>query len=53
MAKIPEAEARLQKRIFVCKNCKSKIKADALKVIAEKISCRRCGRKALRPLKKK
>ena len=40
MAKIPEAEARLQKRIFVCKNCKSKIKADSLKVIAEKISCR-------------
>ena len=53
MAKIPEAEARLQKRIFVCKNCKSKIRADSLKVISESISCRRCGRKALRPLKKK
>tara|TARA_Y100000310_G_C20398117_1_gene676096 strand:- start:439 stop:600 length:162 start_codon:yes stop_codon:yes gene_type:complete len=53
MAKLPEAEARLFKRIFICKNCKSKIKADSLKVIAERIKCRSCGRKALRPIKKK
>ena len=53
MARIPEAEARLYKRTFVCKNCKSKIKADSLKIISEKIRCRNCGGKAFRPIKKK
>ena len=53
MAKIPEAEARLYKRIFVCKHCKAKIKADSLKIISEKIRCRKCGKKAFRPIKKK
>ncbi|MAG38907.1 50S ribosomal protein L40e [Candidatus Woesearchaeota archaeon] len=53
MAKFPEAEARLFKNVFVCKKCKSKIRAPSLKVYAEKINCRKCGSKALRSIKKK
>ena len=53
MAKIPEAEARIQRGIFVCRKCKSKIRAAAMKVSQGKISCRKCGCKALRPLRKK
>lgn len=53
MAKFPEAESRLFKNIFVCKKCKSKLKAPPLKVIAGRIKCRKCGSKALRTVKKK
>lgn len=51
--KIPEAEARLFHNIFVCKKCKTKIRAPTLKVLAGKVKCRKCGSKALRPIKKK
>ena len=53
MVKFAEAQARLYKNVFVCKVCKSKIKAPNIKVIAGKISCRKCGSKALRPVRKK
>ncbi|MFC1727942.1 50S ribosomal protein L40e [Nanoarchaeota archaeon] len=53
MARFPEAEARNLKNIFVCRKCKSKIRATNLMVIAGKISCRKCGSKALRPVRKK
>ena len=53
MAKIPEAEARLFKRVFVCKDCSSKIKADQLKVIAKKVQCRKCGSRRLRVVRRK
>lgn len=53
MAKIPEAEARLHKNVYVCKDCKRKIKAQPLKVLAGKIKCRHCNSNALRPLRKK
>lgn len=53
MAKFPEAEARMFKNIFVCKRCKSKIRAPGLKVFAGKINCRKCSSKALRVIKKK
>jgi len=53
MGKIPEAQNRLFKNMFVCKNCKSKKKADPLKILTGKIKCRKCGKKAFRPLKKK
>ena len=53
MAKIPEADARLFKRVFVCKDCKAKVKADQLKVIAKKVQCRSCGGRNLRVVKKK
>jgi ribosomal protein L40E len=53
MVKFPEAEARILRNIFVCRKCKSKIRAPTLKVIAGKVKCRKCNSKALRTIKKK
>jgi len=53
MAKILEAQNRMFKNVFVCKDCQSKIKADAQKILKGKIRCRKCQKKAFRPLKKK
>lgn len=53
MAKIPEAQNRLFKNIFICKNCSSKIRAEPLKVLGGKVKCRKCKKKAFRPIKKK
>ncbi len=52
--KVPEAEARLFKRVFVCRKCKSKIKADQSKIRARKIICRnkKCNSRDFRPIKK-
>lgn len=44
----PEAMARMFNRVFVCKVCKSKIRADPRKVREGKIKCRKCGSRALR-----
>jgi len=48
----PEAAKRLYSRVFVCRKCKSKIRADYIKVRARKIKCRKCGSKILRPKRK-
>ncbi|MEK6847680.1 MAG: hypothetical protein AABX50_00975 [Nanoarchaeota archaeon] len=53
MAKILEATNRLFKNIFVCKNCQSKIRADPQKIMKGKVRCRKCGKKAFRPIKRK
>jgi hypothetical protein len=53
MAKIAEAQNRLFKNVFVCKNCCSKKRAEPQKVLEGKVKCRKCGKKAFRPLKKK
>ena len=53
MAKIPEAQKRLFKNVFVCKNCQSKLRTSALKVLEGKAKCRKCSKRAFRPLKKK
>lgn len=53
MAKIAEAEARFFHNVFVCRKCKTKKRAPSLKVLAKKISCRRCGCKDFRPVRKK
>ncbi|MFH1325698.1 MAG: 50S ribosomal protein L40e [archaeon] len=53
MAKIPEAQNRMFKNVFVCKSCHSKIKADPVKILVGKVKCRKCKKKAFRPLKKK
>jgi ribosomal protein L40E len=45
----PEAVARLYTRVFVCRVCKSKIRADPAKVKDRKIKCRKCGSRELRP----
>ncbi len=48
----PEAVGRLFLRVFVCRVCKSKIRADGAKVKLGKVKCRKCGSRALRPKKK-
>jgi hypothetical protein len=53
MVKFPEAEVRIFKNVFVCRNCSSKIKAPNLKVLAKKVTCKKCGGHVFRPLRKK
>lgn len=52
MAKIPEAMARLYNRVFVCRKCKHKQKADPMKIRERKIVCRHCGSTFFRPIRK-
>lgn len=53
MVKFAQAEARRFHNVFVCKNCKQKLRAPNLKIIAEKVTCKRCGGHAFRPVRKK
>ncbi len=53
MAKIPEAQNRMFRNVFVCKNCHAKIKSEPLKILAGKVKCRKCKKKSFRPLKRK
>ncbi len=53
MVKFAEADARLFKSVFVCRHCKTKMKALNMKVMASQINCRKCGARYLRPIKKK
>lgn len=53
MAKIPEAQNRIFKNIFVCKKCGSKMRSDAQRILKGKVKCRKCDKTAFRPLKKK
>lgn len=53
MTRFPEAIARLFGRVFVCKRCKSKLRADPSKIRANKIICKKCNSKAFRPIKSK
>jgi len=53
MAKFPEAMARIISGVFICKKCKHKKKAPIIKVTQNKIPCRNCKRKTLRPIRKK
>jgi len=45
----PEAIKRIFDRVFVCRVCKHKMRADPAKVRAGKVKCRHCGSTALRP----
>lgn len=51
--KLPAAQARLYKNMFVCKNCNSKIRSDSRKILDGKVRCRKCLKKAFRPIRKK
>ncbi|MBN2421041.1 50S ribosomal protein L40e [Candidatus Woesearchaeota archaeon] len=53
MTKFPEAEARLIKGKFVCRKCKSAIRASNMMVIAGLVKCRKCKSRILRPVRKK
>ncbi len=50
--KFPEAAKRLFERVYVCRKCKTKIRAHPQKVFLKKVKCRKCGSKALRPIRK-
>ena len=52
-AKIPAAQNRLFKNVFVCKNCQHKMRLRPIKILTGKAKCRNCGKKDFRPLRKK
>ena len=47
----PEVKARKFDRIFICRKCGARIRADPSKVKAGKVKCRKCKYKNLRPKK--
>ena len=53
MAKFLEAHNRLFKNIYVCRTCKSKLRAPAMKVLRGKVKCGKCNSKHLRTKRKK
>ena len=53
MVRFPEAEARLFSRIFVCKRCKTKRRASVMKVLTNKVACKKCNSYNLRVKRKK
>ncbi len=53
MVKFKEADTRLFRNLYVCKKCKSVVRAPAMKVLAKEIKCRKCGSRTLRPKRKK
>lgn len=52
-AKLPVAQTRMFSGVFICRNCNKKIRTQAVRVIAKKVSCVRCGRHNFRPIRKK
>ena len=52
-AKIPIAHQRMFHNVYVCKNCNKKVRSQAVRVVAGKISCPRCKSRAFRPIRKK
>ncbi len=53
MAKLQAAHNRMFHNVFLCKNCGAKRKIDPKKILEGKISCRKCGKKKFRAMKKK
>ncbi|MBS3117120.1 hypothetical protein J4421_06005 [Candidatus Woesearchaeota archaeon] len=53
MVKFEQAAVRLMRNVFVCRNCKTKIRAPSLKVSQGKVKCRNCDSIKLRPKRKK
>ena len=51
--KIPAAQNRLFKNIFVCKRCSQKLRIEPIKLLSGKASCRSCKGKDFRPIRKK
>ncbi len=52
MAKFKEAIGRLFSNVYVCRKCKSKVRAPIQSIIAKKVKCRRCQSKNFRPIKR-
>ncbi len=52
-AKIPAAQKRLFGNVFVCRDCSHRVRTQAVRVIAKKVSCPKCGSHVFRPVRKK
>ena len=52
-SKIPAAQNRLFKNIFVCKNCKHRMRVEPLKILGGKVRCRKCKKSDFRVVRKK
>jgi predicted RNA-binding Zn-ribbon protein involved in translation (DUF1610 family) len=39
--------------VFVCKQCNKKIRTQAVRILAGKVTCPRCGNRTFRPKRKK
>ncbi|MEK6893178.1 MAG: hypothetical protein AABX07_03150 [Nanoarchaeota archaeon] len=52
-AKLPIAQTRMFFNVFICRECNKKIRTQAVRVIAGKVKCPKCGGKRFRPIKKK
>jgi len=48
----PEAMARIYQRMYVCRVCKAKMRAEGAKIKSGAVKCRNCGSRALRPKKR-
>jgi DNA-directed RNA polymerase subunit RPC12/RpoP len=51
--KIPVAQERLFRNVFVCRDCSTKVRAEARKIVEGKVRCRKCGKRHFRPIRKK
>ena len=47
--KIPAAQSRLFKNIFICRKCNQRTRTEALRITNKQIMCRRCGGRDFRP----
>ena len=52
MVRFPEAVKRLYSRVYVCRKCKKKVKTNVANILAKKLTCKRCGGKAFRAIKR-
>ncbi|MBI3333880.1 hypothetical protein HYZ97_00120 [Candidatus Pacearchaeota archaeon] len=51
--KLPIAQARLFGNVFICKECNHRVRTQAVRIIAGKIKCVKCGSRVFRPVRKK
>jgi len=51
--KIAAAQKRMFHDVFVCRDCKKKIRSQSVRIVAGKVRCPRCGGRAFRPIRKK
>lgn len=51
--RIPAAQNRLFKGVFVCKNCNLKVRTQAIRIAEKKVKCRRCEGRIFRPIRTK
>ena len=52
MSKFPEAMRRMFGNVFVCRRCKTKMRSSMLKVLKKEVTCRKCGGRSFRAIKK-